>query len=76
MFPHLHSHNIQEHNVHVYTTLAFNIREATKTMYSVASGLGLGAPLKDSHRLCDYPMEVPFTGIEVPYTKKGGLAPS
>ena len=30
---------------------------------------GLGAPLKDSHRLCDFPIEKPFTGMEVPFTK-------
>ena len=33
---------------------------AHKAMASIAPGLGLGAPLKDSHRLCDVVMEVPL----------------
>ena len=48
---------------------ASNFREATKAMASVAPGLGLGAPLKDSHRLCDFLMEVPFTDMKVPFAK-------
>ena len=43
--------------------------EATKAMASVAPGLGLGAPLKDSHRLCDFLMEVPFTDVEMSFTE-------
>ena len=41
--------------------------EGPKAMASVAPGLGLGTPLKDSHR--DFLMEMPFTDMEVPFTK-------
>jgi len=38
-------------------------------MEAIDPGLGLGAPLKDSHRLCDFLMEVPFASIKVPFTR-------
>ena len=37
-------------------------------MGSIAPGLGLATHLKDSHRLLDFPMEVPFRDMEVPST--------
>ena len=36
-------------------------------MASIAPGLGLAAPLKDSHRLNDFVREVPFTDTKVPF---------
>ena len=48
---------------------ALNFREAMEAVASVAPGLGLGAPLKDSHRLFDFLMEVPFTDMEMSFTE-------
>ena len=38
-------------------------------MASIAPGLGLDAPLKDSHRLRDCLLKVTFTDMEVPFIK-------
>ena len=52
-----------------------NYRQATKAMVFVVPGLGLGSPLKNSYRLCDFLMEVPFTGMKMPFTKDKWLCP-
>ena len=44
-------------------------------MASVVPGLGFGSLLKDSHRLSDFLLDVPFTDMNVPFTKVKCLAP-
>ena len=53
----------------VHSFQASNFRKATNAMAYIVPGLGLGAPLKDSHRLCDFLMEVPLTDMKVPCAK-------
>ena len=49
---------------------ASNLTEAMKAIASIALTVNLGAPLKDSQKLCDYLMQLPFSDLKVPLTKE------